>query len=185
MSTPVINKATQKSLANLEKVIDQFGDDFEEWASSRNGPLSAKELAIILSYRTHKTHLIYANSISRPSRHVSVIYNKAARKLQLPGSLSRYDKYKAYKNLLSQGWAKQDADLSSMIESVVELKISASFLAILLNAFSKAKLERDRYIILDELDFERDKIEVVNHKSRHDAYELTKEHLRAVLYITS
>jgi hypothetical protein len=185
MSNPAINKVTQTSLTNLEKVIDQFGEDFEDWASSINGPLNAKEMAIILSYRTHKSHLIYADSISKKIRHVSVIYNKALRKLQLPGSLGMYDKYQAYKNLLSQGWAKKDADLSSMIESVVELKISASFLAILLNAFSKAELERDRYIILDEVDFERDKIEVVNHKSRHDAYELTKENLKVVMYITA
>jgi hypothetical protein len=77
------------------------------------------------------------------------------------------------------------SDVIGQYKNRVSVIISLSFLAILLNAFSKAELERDRYIILDEVDFERDKIEVVNHKSRHDAYELTKENLKVVMYITA
>jgi hypothetical protein len=136
MSDIKINRATLRSLQELEKVIATFGEYWEKWSTSQYAVLNLKETAIIKHYRAHKTHLKFANDNGLTRRHVSVIYNKSTRKLKLPRTQYLFNKWTVYCRLVDAGAAKAHIDLDSLVEPAGHLELPVDLLLKLHNSIS-------------------------------------------------
>ncbi len=138
-----INKATQRSLQNLKKVLDAFAPYTDAWFESDDSVLNAKEIAIIKSYQENKTHMAYVDlhqkvdgSPVQGQRTISVVYNKAVRKLQIPRSTSIFKKWLMGKLLLERGLIKNTENVHSAIEPVAHMNIHIDALIRLLKALN-------------------------------------------------
>ena len=123
MSKDKISGATLRSLRELNRVIEGYGEHWQEWCHSPHSSLSRKESDIIHSYQTNQTHHTYAKENGLEHRHVSIIYHKAVKKLKLAKTEIRFKKWLIYRELLAAGLVNEKFDIDSLIEPAAHVVI--------------------------------------------------------------
>ncbi len=179
--TKKISKSTKNSLKNLKEVLQPFGALWEEWNSSGNSVINARQYEIIQSYRKHKSHRVFAKKTQATSRNVCTNYMKAVRKLKLGSTMSNFDKWRVHQLLTEAGVAKQEIDYKSLVETVTDIRIPASVFIKMFEA-SVPKNKGKNEVHLDKSDLKQ--ISHMNEMSFTATQDMTKQFLRAVIYIS-
>lgn len=177
MSDEKINRATQRSLAELARVISPFSEHWEEWNKSDYAVLSKKEFLIIDSYRKNKSHRHFAEENHFTRRHVAVIYSKAIQKLRLVKTTFTYRKWLVYKSLKAEGLAKSAHDINSLVDPATHMKMPLSLFLKLYQATSGKEPTIIEHQELAEL-------ELLHNISSMQAHDLRKQNICIYLYIT-
>jgi len=126
------NKATERSLANLETVIAIYGPHFETWCHSKHCTLNAKEVGIMFSYREHRTHKAYARKHELHGKHVASVFAATVRKLNGLQAQHIFSKWLvlSYMQNASLGGVNYDLDksMNPVSEYVVSLRLFEQFI---------------------------------------------------------
>lgn len=127
MKEQPINKATKKSLDNLEHIINTYyGVYWESWLDSEHCTLSEKQIDIIQSYQKTEGHKDYASKNNLTQRHVSVVYNKAVHSLKSLRSVNKFRKWLIFKQLCDANVISPNVDPFCNVGPVLNLEIEQS-----------------------------------------------------------
>lgn len=176
MKSKGINKATARSLEKLATIIAPFEEHWKDWIHSEYSPLTVKEVGVIESYQEHVGHHYYAQANQLTTRHVSVVYNKGVRKLQLPQTRRRYEKWCAYQALLREGIVAQGKDIESVIDAIGNIRIS---LPLFLKLYRTLKGKEPMSFDEEELSA----LELLPQLSSMQQHEFRKQHLCFSLFL--
>lgn len=118
--------ATIRSLQKLEDIIHCYQPHWEVWTQSPFAPLSTKELSIINSYRSTKSHHAYAIKSRNTTKHVASAYHHAIRKLTQRNTLQTFEKWRTLQTLVASGISQPDYNVNSFVEPAARVQLPYS-----------------------------------------------------------
>jgi len=118
------HKIIQRSLNRLENLFNKF-PKIHIWSKYPDFPLSAKEYAIMVSYRENRTHKPYALANSIEVASVRQAYSLAAKKMEKHSSLQLYQRWSLLTKAASFGLIGRRFDASDIIHPVCTFIINS------------------------------------------------------------
>lgn len=174
MSGDNLSRATIRSHKKLVEIINRFEPHWEAWNSSPFTPLSEKEFQIINSYRSNRSHKLYANTNNCTLRHVASAYQHAIRKLTQLKTIQTFEKWRVHQMLVQKGISTPDYDVNSYVVPAARIQMPYSQFIELFNG-----METGKPFIMGSV-----QMKLLTGLSGHDLQETHKSQLRITIYLS-